>query len=141
MPNVVPDLIELVRVEDGGLFGSVGLQCWDEWQAETVRVAEVSALPSTVSATQIGHSRYCVSWLAIGSRIGGHTRVKRRSLRCADSGFLALSIWQRHCHIGSLGSFAGLRIRDGESADSIDIGGQSCGPRIDGCVSDGVHYL
>ncbi|MDP9639003.1 ATP-dependent helicase/nuclease subunit A [Rhodococcus cercidiphylli] len=55
VPNVVPDLIEPVRVEDGGQSSSVALQSWDEWQAETARVAEISALPSTVSATQIAH--------------------------------------------------------------------------------------
>lgn len=55
VPNVVPDLIEPVRVEDSGSSSSVALQSWDEWQAETARVAEISALPSTVSATQIAH--------------------------------------------------------------------------------------
>ncbi|WP_407726528.1 UvrD-helicase domain-containing protein [Rhodococcoides fascians] len=55
VPNVVPGLIEPVRVEDGGQPSSVTLQSWDEWQTETARVAETSALPSTVSATQIAH--------------------------------------------------------------------------------------
>ncbi|MGA9872593.1 MAG: ATP-dependent DNA helicase, partial [Rhodococcus sp. (in: high G+C Gram-positive bacteria)] len=53
--NIVPDLIEPVRVEDDGQSSSAASQTWDEWEAETVRVAEVSALPSTVSATQIAH--------------------------------------------------------------------------------------
>lgn len=52
---MLPDLIEPVRVEDGGQSSSAASQTWDEWQAETARVAEVSALPSTVSATQIAH--------------------------------------------------------------------------------------
>jgi ATP-dependent helicase/nuclease subunit A len=55
VPNVVPGLIEPVRVEDGGQSSSVALQSWDEWQVETARMAETSALPSTVSATQIAH--------------------------------------------------------------------------------------
>jgi ATP-dependent helicase/nuclease subunit A len=55
VPNVVPGLIEPVRVEDGGQSSSVALQSWDEWQVETATVAETSALPSTVSATQIAH--------------------------------------------------------------------------------------
>lgn len=55
VPNVVPDLIEPVRIEDSGQSSSVALQSWDEWQAETARVTETSALPSTVSATQIAH--------------------------------------------------------------------------------------
>ena len=55
VPNVVPDLIEPVRVEERGQSSSVALQSWDEWQAETARVTETSALPSTVSATQIAH--------------------------------------------------------------------------------------
>ena len=55
VPNVVPDLIEPVRVEDGGQSDSATLQTLDEWQAETKRVAEVSALPSTVSATHVAH--------------------------------------------------------------------------------------
>lgn len=55
VPNVVPDLIKPVRVEDRGSSNSVALQSWDVWQAETARVAEISALPSTVSATRIAH--------------------------------------------------------------------------------------
>lgn len=48
-PKAVPKLIEPVRVDDSGLSSSVVLQSWDEWQAETARVA---VLPS---ATQIAH--------------------------------------------------------------------------------------
>ncbi|WP_232433634.1 3'-5' exonuclease [Rhodococcus sp. AW25M09] len=55
VPNAVPDLIEPMRVEDRGQSSSVASQSWDEWQAETAQVAEISALPSTVSATQIAH--------------------------------------------------------------------------------------
>ena len=53
--TLVPDLIESVRVEDGGQSSSAASLTWDAWQAETARVAEVSALSSTVSATQIAH--------------------------------------------------------------------------------------
>lgn len=53
--NVVLELIEPVRVEDSGQSSSVALQSWEEGQAEAARVAEISALPSTVSATQIAH--------------------------------------------------------------------------------------
>lgn len=56
VPNVVPDLVEPVRVEDSGSSSSVALQSWDEWQAETARVADVSAWPSMVSATHIAHA-------------------------------------------------------------------------------------
>ncbi|MGV8874904.1 MAG: UvrD-helicase domain-containing protein [Rhodococcus sp. (in: high G+C Gram-positive bacteria)] len=55
VPNVVPDLIEPVRVEERGESSSVALQSWAEWQAETARVAEISSLPSAVSVTQIAH--------------------------------------------------------------------------------------
>lgn len=55
VPNVVPELIDPVKVEDRAQSSSAVLQSWDEWQAETARVAEVSALPSTVTATQIAH--------------------------------------------------------------------------------------
>ncbi|WP_245819653.1 UvrD-helicase domain-containing protein [Rhodococcoides yunnanense] len=55
VPNVVPDLIDPVRVEDGAHSGASTLESWDEWQAETYHVAATSSLPSTVSATQIAH--------------------------------------------------------------------------------------
>ncbi|MBY3794518.1 PD-(D/E)XK nuclease family protein [Rhodococcus fascians] len=44
-----------MRVEDSGQSSSVALQSWGLWQAETAWVAEISALPSTVSATRIAH--------------------------------------------------------------------------------------
>ncbi|WP_186629403.1 exodeoxyribonuclease V subunit beta [Rhodococcus sp. BP22] len=55
VPNVIPDLIDPVRVEESGESSSVALQSWAEWQAEAARVAEISSLPSAASATQVAH--------------------------------------------------------------------------------------
>ncbi|MFH5212264.1 UvrD-helicase domain-containing protein [Antrihabitans sp. NCIMB 15449] len=54
VPCGAPTLVDPVRVEDGASF-SAELIAWDEWVAESVAVAALSAVPASVSATAVAH--------------------------------------------------------------------------------------
>ncbi len=54
LPNTVPQLREPVRVDDDPVTEQTR-QTWEEWSEETTRIAAMSAIPASYSATRIAH--------------------------------------------------------------------------------------
>lgn len=57
VPNTVPELIDPVRNDSDFAGDVVELETWEGWEAETERIAAISALPSSLPVTDIVHEK------------------------------------------------------------------------------------
>ena len=57
LPNTIPDLVDPVRNDDDHHAQGAEHDTWDQWAAETARVHATSALPSSLSVTDIVHEK------------------------------------------------------------------------------------